>query len=111
MIDNKTDCVDCLVRSLERSSVWRRSLSAKFPDDPRNQRAAETLDTLAVQAARMTDEQFALLQPHFSWASPSWRAAVSTSCRQVGFHNRSKEFDSFARALVHELSLPSRIAA
>lgn len=110
MIDNKTDCVDCLVRSLERSVVWRRSLSTRFPEDHRNSRAAETLEKLAVEAAVMTDEQFALLQPHFDWSSPTWRAAVSTACRQIGFHNRSKDFGEFARALVHELSLP-RVAA
>ena len=71
MID-KIDCVECLARSLERSAVWRRSLSTKFPDDPRLLRAAEASEKLAVEATVMSDEQFALLQPHFDWASPSW---------------------------------------
>jgi hypothetical protein len=108
--ENKTDCIESIVRGFERTSAWRKSISANF-NDPRNIRAAETLDKLAVDAAGMTDDQFASLQEHFNWASLPWRNAVSQATRQIGFHNRSKDFGSFVRALAHELSLSSRVAA
>lgn len=110
MMNDKSDCIEAVVRNLERTSAWRNTLSAKFPDQ-RNKRAAETLDKLAVDAVAMTDEQFALLQPYFNWASLTWRTALNNATRQVGFYNRQKDFGSFVSALLHELSLHSRAAA
>ena len=73
--------------------------------------AAETLNKLAADAAGMTDEQYLSLKEFFNWESLPWRNAVSQATRQVGFHNRSKDFGAFVRSLLHELSLTSRIAA
>jgi hypothetical protein len=110
MTNDKNECIDSIVRVLERTAVWRRSISANF-NDPRNVRAAETLERLAIDAAGMTDDQFICLKPHFDWASMSWRNAISQASRQIGFFNRSKDFGAFVRALAHELSLSSRVAA
>jgi hypothetical protein len=80
--ENKTDCIESIVRGFERTSAWRKSISANF-NDPRNLRAAETLDKLAVDTAGMTDDQFASVQEHFNWASLPWRNAVSQATRRV----------------------------
>jgi hypothetical protein len=108
--ENKNDCIDSIVRVLERTEAWRKGISANF-NDPRNLRAAETLNKLAADAAGMTEEQYLSLKEFFDWESLSWRNAVSQATRQVGFHNRSKDFGAFVRSLVHELSLASRVAA
>jgi hypothetical protein len=102
--DNKSECADSIVRMAERTSAWRGAISPNF-NDPRNIRAAETLDKLAVDAIAMTDDQFLLLKDHFDWDSLLWRNALSQASRQIGFHNRSKDFGAFVRALAHELSL------
>jgi hypothetical protein len=111
IIENeKNDCIESIVRNMERTAVWRKGLSANYNDN-RNLRAAATLDKLAVDAAGMTDEHFLSLKDHFTWDSLPWRDAVSRATRQIGFFNRAKDFASFVKALVHELSLSSRIAA
>jgi hypothetical protein len=112
MINEKNDAVEYIVRVLEQKSDWRKSLAARFPDDPRNLRSSDRLDQLAVEAAEMTDEQFAALKPYFGgWASVAFRDALSQVSRQIGFQHRAKDFESFVKTLVHELSLSSRIAA
>jgi hypothetical protein len=108
--DNKSECVDSIVRMLERTSAWRRAISPNF-NDPRIARAADTLDKLAVDATAMTDDQFLMVKDRFVWDSILWRNSLSQAARQIGFHNRSSDFRSFVRALVHELSLSSRVAA
>jgi hypothetical protein len=108
--DNKSECVDSIVRMLERTSAWRRAISPNF-NDPRIVRAADTLDKLAVDATAMTEEQFLMVKDRFAWDSILWRNSLSQAARQVGFHNRSKDFGAFVRALAHELSLSSRVAA
>jgi len=45
---------------LERTSVWRKAITANFPNDPRNLRAPKTLDQLAVNVANLTDEQWSI---------------------------------------------------
>lgn len=42
---------DFLVSDLEGTSMWRRSLTDRFPDDPRNEAAAELLEHLARDVA------------------------------------------------------------
>jgi hypothetical protein len=108
--NNKSECIDAIVRMLERTSVWRRSIAPNF-NDPRNNRACEMLDKLAVDAAAMSDVQFESLEAYFAWNSIQWRNGLSLAARQIGFHNRSSDFRSFVKALVHELSLTSRVAA
>jgi len=48
-----------------------------YINDPRNGRAAETLSRLADEAVNLSDEQWAELQPFYSWASQTWCEAVS----------------------------------
>src|ERR1700722_18235011 len=108
-LNDKNDCVESIVRVLERTAAWRKSPSANF-DDPRNIRAAETLDKLAVDAAGMTDAEWVQLKDHYAWTSLAWRNSLTQATRQVGFHNRQQDFASFFAALVYQLSLP-RVAA
>src|SRR2546423_255822 len=50
MISNdKQDCIESITKVFEGTSAWRKSISTRF-SDPRNMRAAETLDKLAVDA-------------------------------------------------------------
>jgi hypothetical protein len=111
MINDKNDAVEYIVRVLEQKSAWRKATTARFPDDPRNKRASDRLDQLAVEAVEMTDEQYDALKPYFGWASVAFRDALSQVSRQVGFQHRGKDFGSFVKTLVSELSLSSRIAA
>jgi hypothetical protein len=61
MNENKSECIDAVVRMLERTSAWRRSIAPNF-NDPRNVRACQILDKLAVDATGMTDSQFQSLK-------------------------------------------------
>jgi cyclopropane fatty-acyl-phospholipid synthase-like methyltransferase len=105
-LNHKTDCIESIVRTLERTRAWRESISVNF-NDPRNKRAAETLDQLAIAAAGMNDVQWALLKDHYAWTSLAWRNGLNHATRQIGFHNRQRDFESFVTALAHEVSLVS----
>jgi hypothetical protein len=109
IFQEKQDCIESIIKILERTSAWRKAISVNFPDDTRNMKAAHTLDSLAVEATNLTDEQWAELQPHFSWSSERWRNALSHSARGVGFHYRSKDLKFFAKALIEQLSLSSSV--
>jgi hypothetical protein len=111
MINDKNDCIDSIIKMLERTSNWRKSITARFPNDPRNKKASDTLDKLAVEGADLTDAQWAELQPHFSWSSDRWRNALSNIARGVGFHYRSSDKKFFVMALVEQLSLSVGVAA
>jgi hypothetical protein len=91
MIDKKSDPIEYVVHVLGRTAGWQQGISTHF-NDPRNIRAAQTLKKLAGDAAEMTDEQYLLLEDKFAWDSLPWRNAA----RQIGFHNRSKDFGSFS---------------
>jgi hypothetical protein len=105
MINDKQDCIESIIRALEGTAAWRRTTSARLPDDPRNMRAATTLDKLAVDVASITDEQWFELRPHFGgWASEGWRNGSSQTARQVGFHHRANDITSLLKVLVHNLS-------
>jgi hypothetical protein len=110
ILNDKQDCIESIARILEKTSAWRRSTAAKFPDDPRNIKAAEMLDQLAIDAANLTDDQWTDLQTHFGWASQTWRDGLVQAARLIGFSHRNNSFDSFVRAVVRQL--PSqRLAA
>jgi hypothetical protein len=112
MNDNsKSECIESIVRAMERSSVWRKSLALRYPDDPRNLRAAETLAALAAEAADMTEEQWNTLSSQFNWASERWRAALNDTARGIGFHIRTRQFDVFLKALLQRLTLAAGVAA
>ena len=109
-MNDKNDCVESLTRGLERTSAWRKSVATKF-NDPRNLRAAETLDSFVTDAANLTDEQWLALSPHYGWASEKWRAALNDTARGIGFHIRTKQFDIFLKALLQRLMLVASVAA
>ena len=110
MIDDKNDCIDSIIQMLNRTAAWRKATAPKFPDDPRNMKAAHTLDKLALEAANLTDEQWTELKPHFSWASEKWRNGLSHTARQTGFMFRAGDLAYFIKALLQNLS-PSSLAA
>ena len=92
-INSKQNCISDLCASILRTASWRRALQAKYINDPRNGRAAETLFRLADEAVNLSDEQWAELQPFYSWASQTWCEAVSKAARHVewGDHGPSIE--------------------
>jgi hypothetical protein len=111
MLNEKNDCIESIHSVLDRTSTWRKSLTVRWPDDPRNARAAARLDQLAADAANLTDEQWADLKSHYNWASTVWRDTLNQTARQVGFHHRSGDLDYFIKALAHNLSVSKSVAA
>ena|SRR5882672_2105161 len=105
MIFDKNDCIDSLTKVLESTASWRRALVPKF-DDPRNLRAEETLEKLAVDVANLTDGQWEALKPHFAsgWNSKKWRDGLNAAARSVGYHNRARDLNFFVKVLVQQLS-------
>jgi hypothetical protein len=51
ILNSKEDCVASITRALERTSLWRKAITGRWPDDPRNMRAAKLLDQLALDAS------------------------------------------------------------
>lgn len=111
MNNDKEECIESISKTLERAAAWRRSLTVRWPGDPRNVRASTWLDQLAADVVNLTDEQFATLQPHYNWASTIWRDTLNQTARQVGFHHRSDDLDYFIKALAQNLSVSKSVAA
>ena len=111
MLNEKIDAVESIIKALVRTSGWRKATARRFPDDPRNMPAVVLLDKLATDAANMTDSHWESLKSYFSWSSETWRDALNTTARQVGFHHRGKDFDSFVTLLIHNLSNAQSVAA
>jgi cyclopropane fatty-acyl-phospholipid synthase-like methyltransferase len=109
--EDKLDCAESIIRALERTASWRKTIAPRF-DDSRNLnlKAAETLEKLAVDAAVLTDGHWTALQPHYAWSSAIWRDALFNSTRQVGFAHGSKNLDAFIRLVLRQLN-PVSIAA
>jgi hypothetical protein len=104
ILNDKQDCIDSFTRILEKTAAWRRSTAAKFPaDSSRNINAAEMLDQLAIDAANLTENQWADLQGHFGWASQTWRDGLVQAARFVAFSHKNKSFDSFVRLVLRQL--------
>jgi len=105
ILNDKQDCVESIAKVLERTAAWRKAIAVNFKNDPRNMRAVETLDKLAIDANNLSDEQWSDLRPHFGgWASEKWRSGLSEAARSVGFRHRAMDFDIFAKVLVEQLS-------
>ena len=109
-INSKQNCISDLCASILRTASWRRALQAKYINDPRNGRAAETLSRLADEAVNLSDEQWAELQPFYSWASQTWCEAVSQAARHVEFQRNIRTFPAFVQNLVC-LAKPMEFAA
>src|SRR5258707_15638374 len=106
MINDKKSCIENLHGSFVRSSLWRGGLKAKFPNDPRNGRAQETLDRLSVEICELTDAQWEILQSFYSWSSVTWSDAVSAAARFVEFKHNVRTLPEFIETLVDLLSHP-----
>ncbi len=102
-IDN-SDMIDSFVVGLNRTGKWRQVMAVKYPLDPRNARAADLLLKLAAEASELSDEAFAKLKPHYSWASPRWREAISETARNAGFQRKITNLQSFVDCLLDVLS-------
>jgi hypothetical protein len=104
MINSKQSCSDSLAASIMRTRDWRRGLKAKYPNDSRLGRAAETLDKLAGETHDLTDEQWTALQPFYNWSSGTWSDAVSLAGRRVEFQHNVRTFSAFVNQLIGILS-------
>jgi len=112
MIENeKTDCIDALTFGLNRTRDWRQRMAIKFPGDPRNLRAAESLSKLAADASNLNDGDWLQLKPHAGWASETFRDAITESARAVGFQKKITNLHSYAQHLMDVLSKSKSIAA
>ncbi len=101
--NNKKYCVDSLSGSLKRTASWRRSLQTRFPNDPRNERAATRLDQLASEVNELTEDAWLELQKFYAWDSWNWSDAVSAASRQVEYRNVNT-LPAFTKTLVGILS-------
>jgi integrase len=54
--NEKVDCIDALIFDLNRTRDWRQKMTAKYPGDPRNVRAADCLTKLAADANTLAAE-------------------------------------------------------
>jgi hypothetical protein len=111
MLNTKDDCAASIARILQRTSLWRRAIVGRWPNDPRNMQASKLLDQLALKAIHLTDEQWSELQPYYSWTSETFRNGVNDAARQLGFHLPTDDLGAFVKVLLQILSLSSAVAA
>ena len=109
VLNDKQDCTEYFARIFEQTAAWRRKKAAEYPDDLRNIKAAEMLDQLAIDSAKMTDAQWTELKPYFGWSSQTLRDALIQATKLVGFAHRNRGWESFIRLVVWHF--PSRVAA
>jgi hypothetical protein len=111
-LDNdKNDCIDSMIKGCQRAAAWRKSLTVRFPDDPRNGRAARALDNISTEAAKLTDEQWLELKPYYGWAKETWQNGLNQATRQIGFHHRAGDLAAFVKALLDNLAISARVTA
>lgn len=82
-------------------------MKTKFPDDSRNDEAAETLKRLAGEALNLSDEHWLELKPFFNWSSSTWSDAVSLASRHVDFQRNVRTFPAFISDLLCILQQPA----
>jgi hypothetical protein len=75
-------------------------MSAQYPSDPRNIRAARCLAALAGVASELSEQDWSSLKPHSSWASETFREAISKTARMVGFQKHIIDLRTFVETLV-----------
>ncbi len=103
MINDKNECIESITKALEKTAAWRKLLTARWPNDPRNARANSLLCGLAAEAVNLTDAQWSELEKQYNWASETWITALNQATRQVGFYHRNGDLASFITALVNSL--------
>jgi hypothetical protein len=109
-INNKQSFIDSLCGNLTRSAIWRRGLQAKY-NDPRNGKAAETLDRPAEETNDLTDEAWLQLKAYFNWSCPRWSDAVSLASRRVEFQRNVKTLPAYVNHLAEILAEQNAVAA
>jgi hypothetical protein len=101
----KNNCIASISTALTNTASWRLALDGRYPDR-RNARAARNLSKLAVEAASLTDAQFAALD----FDSPRWNEALRQASRLVGYKFRKVSLNFFVRILRGLLSEPATVA-
>jgi len=94
--------VDFIKFRLAGSSAWRRCLSTKFPDDPRNLLAAKALGRLANDDSEISPVTMAAIKPFVD--GPEFVDAVSAVATSVFFRTRPENLDEFLRLVVAKLT-------
>jgi hypothetical protein len=83
---------DTITTRLAQTAHWRRGLASKYPDDPRNARAAARLDEFSQGDGREIDgETWTALEPYFD--SPALPQIINEASRDVGFRHRPKDLN------------------
>jgi hypothetical protein len=104
-VTSKNDCFDYFTRSLIRTSEWRRTQAARFPNDFRNDRAAKALWQLASADAGIDDEQWRLLSPFFNPKDDRFHEIVSRCSRDVGFRSNPESFADYIETIVEAVAV------
>jgi hypothetical protein len=105
--ERKDFCISSLRATLIRTRDWRRGLKARYPEDPRLDKSAATLDKIAAQAGELSDEAFLVIEPHFDWCSSSWADSVSLAARRVEYSHEVRTFSAFVNTLIAILRVPA----
>ena len=99
--------LDYLQIRVGQTAAWRRNLADKFPDDPRNVRAAERLEQLAkADCSAIPPDVTEALRPYLTTAA--FRDIVSEISRDVEFRCRPKSFDDFLKLVSQKLAAATR---
>jgi hypothetical protein len=101
----KTNCLEYLSRSLIRTSEWRRTQAARFPNDLRNERAANSLRQLANTASQISDDQWRLLSPLFNPKDDRWCDLVARCSRDVGFRSNPETFADYMETIIEAVAV------
>jgi hypothetical protein len=89
---------------VQSTAEWRRNKAEQFPDDPRNLRAAEELERLAVQIEQLEDsaihkrvrdktDRFTAVDNGDGWYEIN--EDVSAELRSIGFHSGYQTGEQF----------------
>jgi hypothetical protein len=99
----KNDFLDFLRINLAKSANWRRLQALRWPDDARNERAAQRLFLLASQATDINDDAWDHVGPYFDPNDRRWHEAVSSASRDVGFRTSPHDFNSYVQNVIDTL--------
>jgi hypothetical protein len=106
-LERKDFCTESLRKTIVRTRDWRLGLKSRYPEDPRLDKAAATLDKISTQVGELSDEAWLAIEPHFDWCSSSWANAVSLAARRVEYSHEVRTFSQFVNTLISIL----RVAA
>jgi hypothetical protein len=91
-----------LIERIGTTAKWRRNMCERWPDDSRNERAANRLDDLAAASIDdVTPETWLAIEPH---GKPKLRQVVCEVAKQVGFSKSPETIEEFFRDVVAKLA-------